>query len=872
MRDQDTTGPHPEQSRMPTRLTRRGFLRGLGLGAAALGAHEIGAGAGVAKGDPGLELGANAIAEENRRPALAQAAVTPPSSEPRGGSRLDKLIAGYGDAESVNRGESLALHISSKIGNFDLYVYRMGWYGGVGSRRMTQVFNLPGADRGVPTPQSGTGLVQCTWPVSYTVETGADWVSGAYLVALHPAGRDVPSGYIPFVVRDDASDAALVYQLPTNCWQAYNNWGGKSIYDSNSTSGVRAQKVTFDRPYAQESGAGQFFEGDFFTIRWLEREGIDVTYVTSVDTHRRDILRGNRRAFVTVFHDEYWSQQQRDRIANGLAGGKNMLFLGANNMYWRVRYEDAPDGRPARTWACSKDPSIDASVVRFRDSAINDPENGLLGGMYEYYNSASGGSPMVVKNTTHWLYDGTGLRDGDQIPNIVGYEWDRVFENGRTPAGLLRLSDSPVPGNTTWKQESTIYTHASGGVMFNAATCYWTYPLERDGWGTDERVRTMMRNLLRRLAPGTGATTATTTTANPPTTTVAPTARYQPITPVRLLDTRDGRPVGRGEKRTLRVTARAGIPASGVAALVANLTITDPSTSTYVVAYPAGATMPATSSVNAAARATVANLAILAANAAGDVELFNAFGDAHLLVDAVGWLPTGAYVPLNPARLFDSRTATPFGPGETRRVVVAGQAGVPSGAIAVAVNLTLTDTAANTYIVANPAAALRAATSSVNAAAGSTVANLALIALGSSGAIDLYNFAGTAHLIVDVLGWLPTGGYLPATPQRAYDTRATTALGEGETRRFAFGGVAGLPSSGIGAVAVNITVVGATRDTYLTAFAAGSARPSTSNVNAGMATTVANFAIVAASSTGAIDVYNSAGNAHVIIDVVGYFP
>jgi hypothetical protein len=830
-------------------LSRRRFLGGLTLGAVSLRAASL--------GQLPLQSGG------------APAAVRPAAEAYS--TNLDQLVVGYTSAESVNKGEPIGLHVSSRVGPVDLRIYRLGWNGGAGDQLVASATGIACVNRGLPTPAPTTGLIQCDWPASYTLETSPSWRSGVYLAVLHPTLRPTPSGYIPFVVRDDASDSPLVYQLATNTWQAYNNWGGKSIYD-NASVGGRSLKVSFDRPYAQASGAGHLFQGDYAMIHWLEREGYELTYVTSVDTHRGRVLSGSRRAFMTVFHDEYWSSEQRNQVASELQGGKNFMFFSANSMYWRIRYEDAPDGRPARIWSCSKDTAIDPTTVRFRDAPLNDPENALLGSMYEYFIDTSTGLPLVAKNTTHWLYAGTGLRDGDQIPGMVGYEWDRVFDNGRTPPGLIRLSDSPV-GTSGWKQETTIYTHASGGTMFNAASCYWCFPVNQPGWTVDERVRTMTRNLLAKLAthlPGPDPTTSTT----PPTTTPTPALfGYQAIPPARLLDTRNGLPIGPEERRVVQLTGRAGIPVVDVAAVVANVTIVGPDVNTYLVALAAGTPLPSTSTVNSPARGTVANLAVIAPDAGGAIELYNAFGTTHVILDVVGWCPRSSYRPVSPSRVLDTRLSVPLAAQTTQTVQLAGRAGIPAtGAEAVVVNLTLTEGTDDTYLVAYPAGANRPPTSAVNASRSGTVANLAIVPLGANGAINLLHDAGSAQVLVDVLGWIPTGTFVATGPQRAYDTRTTTPLVAGETRRFQISGATGVPATGVRAVAVNLTMTGTTQGTYLTAYGSGTTRPTTSSVNAGPGQTVANFAIVAVGGDGAIDMFNAAGSTHAIIDVVGYYP
>ena len=448
-------------------------------------------------------------------------------------------VIGWADAQSVNQGQTLGLHISSKAATYDISIYRMGWYNGAGGRLLASAANLVGVDRGKPTPDATTGLIETTWPTSYTVTTDATWTSGVYLAQLVPSAGGV-AGYIPFVVRNDASTAAIVYQVPFNTYQAYNGWGGKSLYNFNSTGGA-AVKVSYDRPYLAEDGAGNFFDGDYSAIRFLEREGVDITYVSSNDTATNASLMNNHKAFTSYFHDEYWSGNQRRNLESFIRNGKNVAFFSANNVYWQVRFEADSVGRAGRTMVGYKNPNTDPvaatnptdASVRFRDALLNRPENGLLGAMYEGDFTFGDSVPWTVTNASNFVYTGTGLNNGDQIARLVGYEYDRLFNNGLTPAGVIQLSDSPitivspdVPAGDP-RQQATIYQAPSGAYVFNASTTYWPRLLDTSVDTADTRVQQMTRNLLTRFSvltppppPPTTTTTTTTVPATPTTTTV----------------------------------------------------------------------------------------------------------------------------------------------------------------------------------------------------------------------------------------------------------------------------------------------------------------------------------------------------------------
>lgn len=443
----------------------------------------------------------------------------------------DTPIRGYADQTSVNRGGTIRFHIGTARPTYSLEVYRMGWYGGAGGRLLHTATNLPGQNPPVPTPQPGTGLIAANWPVSYTLQTGTDWVSGIYLVKLISSAGEV--AYIPFVLRDDGDPADIVYQVPFTTYQAYNKWGGKSLYDYQSPGG-RAYKVSFDRPYDNWDGAGLFFEGDYNMVRWLESQGYDVTYVSSLDVEANPSAFTGRKVFLSNFHDEYWSMQMRANLTAARDAGLHLAFFDSNNIYWQVRFEPSASSVPNRVMVCYKDASLDPmsatnpslTTVTFRDPPVNQPENALLGIMFEHLFDYGSSYPWVVTNASHWIYAGTGLQNGQTIPGLVGYEYDRVFNNGLTPPGLQVLSNSPVV-NADGVQSTangTIYQAPSGALVFSAGTNYWPWKLDDNEYqnhGADARVQRMTINLLNTMiggpppAPTATATLTPTRTATP---------------------------------------------------------------------------------------------------------------------------------------------------------------------------------------------------------------------------------------------------------------------------------------------------------------------------------------------------------------------
>lgn len=441
---------------------------------------------------------------------------------------------GYLDHTSVGPGERFALHLGGS-GPVDVEWYRLGWYGGAGGR-------LVRVDRGVstvppahPDPSPDTGLVQAGWPPALELQPGGDWTSGVYVAVLRPAaGR---AGYVPFVVRPavgtamPGGPAPVLFVNAAATWQAYNAWGGKSLYGYNSSGALTpsgttaAVTVSMDRPHLLDRGAGFLFHWELQFVRWQEREARDVEYISDVDLALHPELLSGRQMLVFAGHPEYWSRGMRQALETAIAGGTNVAFLTANEVYWAIRWSDSPLG-PARRITCyrvaDRDPmtAIDPSeaTCRWREQPLNEPEAAVVGQMYGRIVRRP--ADWVVQNSDHWLYAGTGLRDGDRITNLVGQEFD-TFSPEFAPPGTIILAlglvdaagvdpneTEGVPGPAI--HTATIYTADSGATVVAAGTFQWSWAIDTFGaraWHgyptpADTRVEVMTRNLFDRLGDG----------------------------------------------------------------------------------------------------------------------------------------------------------------------------------------------------------------------------------------------------------------------------------------------------------------------------------------------------------------------------------
>lgn len=273
-------------------------------------------------------------------------------------------IEGYATDISVNVGNTINFKINTSSTNYRLEIYRLGYYGGMGARLVTTIQRQIGSAQVQPAAvrDNVTGLVDAgNWSVSASWAVPSDAVSGIYIVHLVRQDATAGENHIPFIVRDDARTSDIVFQTSDTTWQAYNTWGGISLYGGNGpgagpVAAGRAYKVSYNRPFITRGGgfdAGPqdwIFGVEYPAIRWLERNGYDVTYLTGVDAARSGSLLLNHKIFLSVGHDEYWSGEQRANVEAARDAGVSMAFLSGNEVYWKTRWKPASPARP-RTFA-----------------------------------------------------------------------------------------------------------------------------------------------------------------------------------------------------------------------------------------------------------------------------------------------------------------------------------------------------------------------------------------------------------------------------------------------------------------------------------------------------------------------------------------
>lgn len=489
---------------MPKAITRKEILSRSGIRYAGLaGGFTLVFSTLAAAQDP-CERPANAIVAENCQPGN-------PSTEWDIDTSGDPSIQGFATDISVNRGETVQFKIQTDSADYRIDIYRMGYYGGLGARRVTTIepsATLPQSQPDCLTDPE-TRLFDCgNWSVSASWDVPEDAVSGIYFARLvredpvpeaeeeteawpHAYGAlgygrlanelDEPrASHIYFVVRDDDSRADVVFQTSDTTWQAYNRYGGTSTYGSfdPTAPAERAFKVSYNRPFANRDyrAVNLVFNAEYPMVRWLEANGYDVTYISGVDTDRRGGRLVRHELFLSVGHDEYWSARQRANVEAARDAGVHLGFFSGNEIFWKIRWEPSIDasGTPYRTLVCYKethdgqkiDPLPDVWTGTWRDARPFNPEgaqpeNALIGQIFTV--NAWRYDPILVPaeygRLRFWRNTEIARLQPGEIARLdganLGHEWDEDLDNGFRPAGLMHLSE------TTVDNVSYIHDHGS---------------------------------------------------------------------------------------------------------------------------------------------------------------------------------------------------------------------------------------------------------------------------------------------------------------------------------------------------------------------------------------------------------------------------
>jgi hypothetical protein len=442
------------------------------------------------------------------------------------------FVEGYAGRVSYQAGEEVTLHVSTSARQFAAEISRLGGQRVV----MTNWPALPGGEHPVPEDASSHG---CRWPQSFKFTLPADWPSGYYHVALRAAdgggaytqrNRRTAEGDCFFIVRpaEPGRRTKILLQLSANTYNAYNNWGGFSLYSYNGRAKVQGHRVSFQRPPASQFGN---WERPF--VEWAETHGYTLDYCANSDLEFHSELLAPYRLVLSVGHDEYWSAKMRDHLDAFIVGGGNVAFFSGNTCCWQVRSEE--DGAALTCWKqwFNLDPVYPTGDHRLLTTLwshylVGRPENQLTGVGFPWggYRKSHGQfmndkSEYTVHRPEHWVFAGTGLKRGDVFGDkntIVGYECDgceTTLVNGLpvptgrdgTPTNLVILANCPArwhPDDSYWYERfeqgrmgnATLGVHTRGGTVFTTGSTDWAHGLR----GRDPVVERMTRNVLDRLS------------------------------------------------------------------------------------------------------------------------------------------------------------------------------------------------------------------------------------------------------------------------------------------------------------------------------------------------------------------------------------
>ncbi|MGZ3424229.1 MAG: N,N-dimethylformamidase beta subunit family domain-containing protein [Polyangiales bacterium] len=496
-----------------------------------------------------MAANAGPIADENAKAGVPGGWPVFRDGSAKGTAQIDLYPAQW----SIKTGDAVRLKIRSST-TFDLRVMRIGWYGGSGATEIVHQANLPAEGQPYVAADPEFGRVEARWKDTVTIPTDATWAPGVYVARAEQPGGDQAVTF--FVLRDDGrTRMPIVMVLATATHAAYNTWpgpdrGGKSLYGFNSSDEIptdspspagsfnQAVKVSFDRPYFVGAGTGDVGTWETPMLRFVEKSGYDVAYATDQDLDQDPAYFMGRKAIVFVGHSEYWSRKMFDNALAARDSGTSMLFATGNTVLWQVRFE-AGSGGPASTMVCYKtswrnDPENDAGfaalakgdidgakthfglVTRLWKNLEYKPEAGIdarrSGMLLTGVETAAAFSywypwaDFVVREPTHWLYAGTGLKYDDRIRGVMGYEIDSTkvgdpdFDLWR-PKGQLRLA-TMMDKDGVSRGSSGYFVADSGAEVVALGAIAFSWAVDSfasgDPSSVDPRAQKMITNALDR--------------------------------------------------------------------------------------------------------------------------------------------------------------------------------------------------------------------------------------------------------------------------------------------------------------------------------------------------------------------------------------
>jgi hypothetical protein len=497
-------------------------------------------------------------------------------------------IQGFATAMSVNVGETERFKIETNASSYHIDILRLGYYKGDGARMVAT--SIPISAK-LPQKQpeclkySSTGLIDCgNWEVSASWSVPSTAVSGVYIALLEEGNGN--ASQIPFVVRNDASHSEILLQTSDATWEAYNDWGGNSLYTCTVScppgepEGYKAAyEVSYNRPwegsFEVDGGASYLWYAEYQMIYWLEEQGYNVSYTSESSIAESGAQIKNHKLFVSSGHDEYWSGSQREHVESALAAGVNLAFFSGNEIFWKTRWAPSTEGAsvPNRTLTTYKETHFNSPVDpddpptwtgSWRDPRFSPPADGgkpenALTGQDFLINAGTADItvPYAYSKLRMWRHTGAEkLSSGQSLTlapgsGTLGYEWDEDVDNGFRPAGEFDLSSTTVSGlqaftdygthvaeGASATHHLTLYRAPSGALVFGAGTVQWSWGLANvNVWESettepgnkppDPNVEQATVNLLAEMGAQPGTLTSGLIAASPSTNTTPPTSTIQ---------------------------------------------------------------------------------------------------------------------------------------------------------------------------------------------------------------------------------------------------------------------------------------------------------------------------------------------------------
>lgn len=428
----------------------------------------------------------NLIRAENAKPGTKDWMLTNTRVDPKTKHRCP-WIEGYCSHTSIRAGDQLKIMVSTNPASpFTIDVYRLGYYDGDGGRHMKQFGPLPGKVQ--PDPDiAHERLRECRWEPALEFAIPNDWPSGVYLGKLTAELEGLQS-YVIFIVRDDRP-CDFLFQCSDTTWAAYNRWPSEwALYNDGKKRWYVGPnvRVSWDRPYGKcgtlvmdqplSQGSGEYLMWEFPLSYWMEKEGYDVSYISNVDTHADAAGLMRAKAFLSVGHDEYWSREMYDNMLGAVANGLNVAFFSGDTCWGLIPFLPSSSGVPHRiiTRLGQFGPLEPAAVEKYPEYALfkhsAPTEANLIGARNAF--PYCGVQDWICTDEKHWIYSGTGMKHGDSIPNIVGWEW---MGNPAKIPGLSVVAEGTMKYNKDQgTYAATVYPGPKGNWVFNASSIWWS--------------------------------------------------------------------------------------------------------------------------------------------------------------------------------------------------------------------------------------------------------------------------------------------------------------------------------------------------------------------------------------------------------------